>query len=42
VVAIAAEVPHLRVPSAPTKHAFHLYACCQTSVESKHTSNLPL
>jgi hypothetical protein len=33
-VATAAEVP-----ATPIEHAFHLYACCQTSVESIHTSN---
>jgi hypothetical protein len=39
-VAIAIEVPLPGVSTAPTEHAFHLYACYQTSVESIHTSDL--
>jgi hypothetical protein len=42
VVATAAGVPHPVVPSALAGHAFHLGACCQTSVESIQTSNLTL
>jgi hypothetical protein len=42
VVATAAGVPHPRVPAALAWHAFHLSACCQTSVESIHTSDLTL
>ena len=42
VVATAAEVLHPRVPVALARHAFHLGACCQTSIESIHTSDLTL
>jgi hypothetical protein len=42
VVATAAGVPHLGVSAAPAEHAFHLCACCQTSVESIHISYLNL
>jgi hypothetical protein len=42
VVATAAELPPPRVPAAPAKHAFHRYACSQTSVESTHTLDLTL
>jgi hypothetical protein len=42
VVATAAEVLHPRVPVALAGHAFHLGACCQTSIESIHTSDLTL
>jgi hypothetical protein len=42
VVATVAGVPHPVVPTALPRHAFHLGACCQTSVESIHTSNLTL
>ena len=38
--ATAVGVPHPRVPAALVGHAFHLGACCQTSVESIHTSDL--
>jgi hypothetical protein len=41
-VATAAGVPHPRVSAALAGHAFHLDACCQTSVESIHTSDLAL
>jgi hypothetical protein len=41
-VATAAEVPPLGVPAAPTEHAFHLYACSQTSAESTYISDLTL
>jgi hypothetical protein len=40
-VATAARVPPPGVP-APIEHTFHLYACCQTSVQSIHTSDLTL
>jgi hypothetical protein len=30
------------VPTALAEHAFHLCTCCQTSMESIHTSNLTL
>jgi hypothetical protein len=42
VVATAAEVPHLAVPAAPSKHASLLCACCLTSAEGNHTSELIL
>jgi hypothetical protein len=42
VVATAARVPYPGVPVALARHAFHLGACCQTSVESIHTSDLTL
>jgi hypothetical protein len=32
----AAGLPPPGVLAAPAKHAFHLYACSQTSVESTH------
>jgi hypothetical protein len=41
-VATAAGVPHPRVHVALAWHAFHLGACCQTSIESIHTSDLTL
>jgi hypothetical protein len=41
-VATADEVPHPEVPVALAGHAFHFGACCQTSIESIHTSNLTL
>jgi hypothetical protein len=41
-VATAAKVPHPEVPTALAGHAFHLGACCQTSIESIHTSDLAL
>jgi hypothetical protein len=41
-VATAVELPPPVVPAAPVEHAFHLYACFQTSVESTHTSDLTL
>jgi hypothetical protein len=41
-VATTTEVPPPGVPAAPVEHAFHLYACYQTSVESIHTSDLTL
>jgi hypothetical protein len=42
VVATAAGVSHPGVPTALVGHAFQLGACCQTSVESIHTSDLTL
>jgi hypothetical protein len=42
VVATATGVPHLVVLAALAGHAFHLSACCQTSVETIHTSDLTL
>jgi hypothetical protein len=41
-VATAAEVPPPGVPAVPAEHVFHLCACCQTSVESTHTSDMTL
>jgi hypothetical protein len=42
VVATTTRVPHPGVPAALAGHAFHLGACCQTSVESIHTLDLTL
>jgi hypothetical protein len=42
VVATAAGVPYSGVSAALARHAFHLGACCQTYVESIHTSDLTL
>jgi hypothetical protein len=42
VVAAAAGVPHLVVLPAPAEHAFPLCACCLTSAEYNHTSELIL
>jgi hypothetical protein len=42
VVATPAGVPHPGVPATLAGHTFHLYACCQTSVESIHTLDLTL
>jgi hypothetical protein len=42
VVVIVAGVPHPMVIAALARHTFHLGACCQTSVESIHTSDLTL
>jgi hypothetical protein len=42
VAATAAGVPHPGVPTALAGHVFHLGACCQTSVESIHKSDLNL
>jgi hypothetical protein len=39
---VAAELPPLGVPAVLAKHALHLYACSQTSVESTHKSDLTL
>ena len=38
----AAEVPHLAVLATPAEHAFLLCACCLTSAECNHTSELIL
>jgi hypothetical protein len=40
VVAAADEVPHPTGLPAPAEHAFLLYACCLTSIECNHTSEL--
>jgi hypothetical protein len=42
VVAAAAGVPHLAVLPAPAEHAFLLCACCLTSAECNHISELML
>jgi hypothetical protein len=42
VVAAAAELHPPRVPVALAEHASHLCACSQTSVETKHISDLTL
>jgi hypothetical protein len=42
VVATAAGVSHPVVLAALAWHAFHFGACCQTSIESIHTSDLTL
>jgi hypothetical protein len=42
VLTTIAEVPHLDVPAGPAKHASLLYACCLTSAEGNHTSELIL
>jgi hypothetical protein len=42
VVAAAAEVPHPAVLAPPAEHAFLLCACCLTSAECNHTSELIL
>jgi hypothetical protein len=42
VATAAAELHLLGVPAVPAKHALHLCACSQTSVESTHTSDLTL
>ena len=42
VVATAAGVPRLAVLVAPVEHAFLLWACCLTSAECNHTSELIL
>jgi hypothetical protein len=39
VVATPVGVPHPGVPAALARYAFHLRACCQTSLESIHTSD---
>jgi hypothetical protein len=41
-VAAADGVPHPAVLPAPAEHAFLLYACCLTSAECNHTSELIL
>jgi hypothetical protein len=41
-VAAAAGVPHPVVLSAPDEYAFLLCACCLTSAECNHTSELIL
>jgi hypothetical protein len=41
-VATAAGVPQLGVSATAAEHAFHLCACCQTSVESIHRLYLTL
>ena len=41
-VATAAELHLPGVPAAPAKHAWHLCACSQTSVETTHISDLTL
>jgi hypothetical protein len=40
VVATATEVPHLAVSVAPAEHASLLCACCLTSTECNHISEL--
>jgi hypothetical protein len=42
VATAAAELPPPGVPVVPAKHALHLCACSQTSVQSTHTSELTL
>jgi hypothetical protein len=42
VVATAVEVPHLTVLAAPAEHASLLCACCLTSAEYNHISELIL
>jgi hypothetical protein len=42
VVAAAAGVPHPAVLPAPAEHTFLLCACCLTSTECNHTSELIL
>jgi hypothetical protein len=41
-VSTATEVSHLAMPAAPVEHATLLYACCLTSTEGNHTSELTL
>jgi hypothetical protein len=41
-VVTAAEVPPPEMPATSVEHAFHLYACFQTSIEGTHISDLTL
>jgi hypothetical protein len=42
VVATVAKLPPPEVPAAPAEHAFHLYVCSHTSIESTNISELTL
>jgi hypothetical protein len=41
-VVTTTEVPPPEMPATPVEHAFHLYACFQTSIEGTHISDLTM